>query len=227
MLANLAHGAAEAIGANPLLARVCAYFHDIGKLSKPEFFTENSQTQENPHDRLSPTMSTLVITSHVKEGVTLAKRYKLPQPVLDSIQQHHGTAMVSYFYHRAKQQAVGGTGNGGNAASEGDVDSESFRYSGPLPATREMTILALADSVEAASRSLENASPSRIENLVNEIVDGKMRDGQLDQSALTFSELSAVKRSFVFTLTNMLHARIAYPKPNEDQHEQPAEPVED
>jgi cyclic-di-AMP phosphodiesterase PgpH len=209
MVANLAQRAADDIGANSLLVRVCAYFHDIGKLTKPEFFTENIQSRDNPHDDLSPSMSTLVIMSHVKEGVGLALRYKLPRPVLDAIQQHHGTGIVSYFYHRARKNAVEETG----------VKEEDFRYPGPRPGSREMAILSLADSVEAASRSIDNPSSSRIENLVNEIVESRLRDGQLDQSALTFEELTRVQRSFVFTLTNMLHGRVAYPSDEDGDRE--------
>ncbi|MBU0676786.1 MAG: HDIG domain-containing protein [Verrucomicrobia bacterium] len=222
MVSNVAQAAAEQIGANALLTRVCAYFHDIGKLTKPEFFTENSQHRDNPHDDLSPSMSTLVITSHVKEGVSLAKRHKLPTPIIDAIQQHHGTGIVSYFYHRAKkQQDVKKEGAG--KANGRAVKEEDFRYAGPKPQSREMAILLLADSVEAASRSMEKSTPSRIENLVNEIVDSRLADHQLDESHLTLSELSTIKKAFVFSLTNMLHGRVAYPQDEDRNKQQPAE----
>ena len=211
VVANLAQAAAGAIGANGLLVRVCAYFHDIGKLAKPEFFTENIQQHENPHDDLTPSMSTLVITSHVKEGVALAHRYKLPRCIIEAIEQHHGSGVVSYFYHVARQQAGEEDGRG--------VPEEAFRYQGPKPKSREMAILALADAVEAAARSIEKPSPSRIESLVNEIVEGKLHDGQLDDCRLTLAELAAIKRSLVFSLANMLHVRIAYPQDETDTDE--------
>lgn len=223
MVANLAQAGAAEIGANALLVRVCAYYHDIGKLSKPDFFTENIQQHENPHNTLSPNMSTLVILSHVKEGVSMALRHKLPSPVIDAIQQHHGTGLISYFYHRARKQGED-TQNG-----EGDVQpvrEEDFRYGGPRPHSKEMAILSLADSIEAASRSIEKPTPGKVEALVNDIVNSKLQDGQLAHSELTFSELTALKRAFAFTLTNMLHGRVAYPQ-DEDKHQQSAEESED
>ncbi len=224
MVANLGQAAADEIGANSLLVRVCAYFHDIGKLSKPEFFSENIKGKSNPHDDLSPHMSMLVIHAHVKEGVTTAKRHKLPPPVLDGIQQHHGSGMMKYFYHRALKQA-----EEENSATNGKktrFDGDHFHYDGPKPTTKEMAILSLADAVEAASRSLEKPNSSRITTLVNDIVQMKIDDGQLDECALTLAELNAIKRSFIFSLTNMLHARVAYPKDeenNEDRDNQSAD----
>ncbi|MFA5688651.1 MAG: HDIG domain-containing metalloprotein [Kiritimatiellales bacterium] len=214
MMASVAQNAAEAIGANGLLVRVCAYYHDIGKLVKPGFFTENIQYAENPHDELTPTMSTLVIVSHVKEGITLAKKYKLPQVVIDGIQQHQGTALVSVFYHRAKIQS--------EKEGSSRVNDEDFRYEGPLPQTREMGILMLADSCEAASRSLDKPSPVRIAGLVNDIFNARLRDGQLDHCPLTLAELYKIKDSIIFSLTNMNHGRIAYPK-DENNRKEPAE----
>lgn len=221
MVANLAQAAALEIGANALLVRVCAYFHDIGKLTKPEFFVENTQYKENPHDDLTPSMSTLVIISHVKEGLTMARRAKLPPPLIDAIEQHHGTGLVAFFYHRAKVQldAASTEHPNGQARPVGEAD---FRYPGPKPRTPEMGILLLADSVEAASRSMEKPTPSRIENLVNEIVDTRLQDHQLDDCDLTFSQLNAIKRSFVFSLTNMLHGRVPYPK---DEDRNPSTPL--
>lgn len=213
MMANLAAQAAERIGANALLTRVSAYFHDIGKMVKPEFFTENCQYRENPHDELAPSMSTLVIMSHVKEGEELARRYRLPEQVIAGIREHHGTSLVSYFYHRAKTQSE---------ESDTTVEESDYRYPGPRPVTKEMAILALADSVEAASRSLEKATPNRITALVDEIVDKKVKDRQLADSELTLAQLTEIKKSFVFTLTNMLHGRVAYPK-DEDNHSKPTD----
>lgn len=209
MMASLAQNAAEAVGANGLLLRVCAYFHDIGKLVKPGFFSENIQFSENPHDELTPSMSTLVIVSHIKEGVTLARKYKLPQVIIDGIEQHQGTSLVSVFYHRAKTQQK--EANPGQPA----INDEDFRYDGPRPQTREMAILMLADGCEAASRSLEKPTPVRIANLIGDIFDSRLRDGQLDECNLTLAELNRIKQAFVFSLTNMLHGRIAYPKADE------------
>lgn len=212
MMASLAQNAAEAIGANGLMLRVCAYFHDIGKLVKPGFFSENIQFTENPHDELTPSMSTLVIVSHIKEGVTLAKKYKLPQVIIDGIEQHQGTSLVSVFYHRAKTQQK----------ETSAVNAEDFRYAGPRPQTREMAILMLADGCEAASRSLEKPTPVRITNLISDIFDSRLRDGQLDECDLTLAELNKIKQAFVFSLTNMLHGRVAYPK-DENSTDKPAE----
>jgi putative nucleotidyltransferase with HDIG domain len=214
MMASLAQNAAEAVGANGLMLRVCAYFHDIGKLVKPGFFSENIQFSENPHDELTPSMSTLVIVSHIKEGVLLAKKYKLPQVIIDGIEQHQGTSLVSVFYHRAKNQQKG--------AGQSTINDEDFRYEGPRPQTREMAILMLADSCEAASRSLEKPTPVRITNLISDIFDARLRDGQLDECRLTLADLNKIKQAFVFSLTNMLHGRIAYPK-DENHSDKPAE----
>jgi putative nucleotidyltransferase with HDIG domain len=221
MLASLAQSAADRIGANSLLVRVCAYFHDIGKLTKPEYFTENTQKQRSPHDDLAPSMSTLVIMAHVKEGVSFALRHRLPRPIIEAIQQHHGTGVVEYFYHRARRQRDEASGGPDDASLK-----EHFRYPGPRPRSREMAILMLADSVEAASRSMEKTSPAKLEALVDEMVSARLRDGQLDQSALTFAELTEIKRSFVFTLTNMLHGRIPYPK-DENRNRPSTEKVQD
>jgi putative nucleotidyltransferase with HDIG domain len=221
VMAILASEAASEIGANALEARVCAHFHDIGKLTKPEFFTENNQFHSNPHDDLSPSMSTLIILSHVKEGISMAMNAKLPRPIIDVIQEHHGTSVVQFFHHKAVQmEKSSSTSNGQNKPTvikEGD-----FRYPGPRPKSKVSAIICLADSVEAASRSIEKPTPAHIENLVNEIVNAKVRDNQLDLCSLTFSELTKVKRSFIFTLTNMLHSRIAYPT-DEDRDSKPAE----
>jgi hypothetical protein len=220
MVANLAQAAAARIGAHSLLVRVCAYYHDIGKLTKPEFFVENTQFSQNPHDDLSPSMSALVIISHVKEGLALAQRHKLPRPILDGIAQHHGTGLILYFYHRAvKQQEAQGQSGGSRP-----IRDEDFRYSGPKPRSPEMGILLLADAVEAASRSMEKPTAGRIESLVAEIVDDRLRDGQLDHCRLTFADLARIRKSFVFTLTNMLHGRVAYPK-HEDRDQQSAKPA--
>ena len=212
MVATLAQNAAEAIGANSLLIRVCAYYHDIGKMAKPEFFTENIQHKDNPHDELSPHMSALVISSHVKEGLTLAKRHKLPKPIMDAIEQHHGNGLISFFYHKAKLLAKEGSGG-----SMSDVLNDSdFRYGGAPAVSPEMAILSLADASEAASRSIEKPTPQKISNLMDEIFAMKIRDGQLDYANLTMAQINMVKQSFIFSLSNMLHGRIPYPKDNDN-----------
>ncbi|MEN7972583.1 MAG: HDIG domain-containing metalloprotein [Verrucomicrobiota bacterium] len=221
MVATLAQNAAEAIGANPLLIRVCAYYHDIGKMAKPEFFTENIQHTENPHDELSPHMSALVISSHVKEGLALAKRHKLPQPVLDAIEQHHGNGLISYFYHKAKVQQQKEV-DAGHATSP--LNDSDFRYGGAPAVSAEMTILSLADAAEAAARSIEKPTPKKIATLMDEIFATKIRDGQMNHASLTMAEINIVKNSFAFSLSNMLHGRIPYPKNNENNSEQPTKP---
>ncbi len=222
MVATLSQNAAEAIGANPLLVRVCAYYHDIGKMAKPEFFTENIQHKENPHDELSPHMSALVISSHVKEGLTLAKRHKLPQPVMDAIEQHHGNGLISYFYHKAKSM------QGDGKTTMADIINDSdFRYGGAPAVSPEMAILSLADASEAASRSIEKPSPQKISNMMDDIFTAKIRDGQMDYANLTMAEINIVKQSFIFSLSNMLHGRIPYPKDHENNATQPTEKPSD
>lgn len=221
VVANLAQAAAEAINANALEARVCSYFHDIGKLTKPNFFAENIHMQHNPHDDIPPSMSTLVITAHVKEGLSLAMLNKLPKPVIRAISEHHGSSMIRYFHHKAKSQLEFEMDTNDSTSSSTQVDEGSFRYQGPKSSTKVSAIIALADSVEAASRSIEKTSPTHLENLVNEIVRTKVDDGQLDNCNLTMKDLATIKRTFVFTLTNMLHGRIPYPK-DENKNKQPA-----
>lgn len=214
MVANLAQAAADAIGANSLLVRVTAYFHDVGKLTKPGFFTENIQPGQNPHEGLAPSMSSLLVMAHVKEGLSLALLYRLPLPVLEVIQQHHGTGLVAYFHHKAGQQLQAERQAMGRETNRrATVDESHYRYAGPRPVTRESGIIALADAIEAASRSLEKPTPAHIVDLVDHIVDGRFEDGQLDHCEMTLAELTRVKRAFAFCLTNMMHHRVAYPKP--------------
>lgn len=214
MVGALGQAAANRIGANGLLVAVCANFHDIGKLAKPEFFNENQRGGENPHDNLAPSMSALVIQSHVKEGLTLAKRHKLPQPVCDVIATHHGGTLTSYFYQVAKR-ALKEAG-----MSEDSGLEHSFRYDGPKPWTREQAVLMLADTVEAASRSLEKPTPNRIAEMVETLMRDKLLDGQLDRCPITLEDLHEIQASFVFSLTNILHGRNPYPR--EDSLAQPA-----
>lgn len=220
-VANLAEAAAEAVGANPTICRVCSYFHDIGKLVKPQYFTENSRPGHNPHDDLTPTMSALIIIAHVKEGVDIALKNGLNSEVIDTIRQHHGTSIVSYFHKRALQQQedarLGGKIMNMRPDDVPDVREESFRYPGPRPRTKEAAIVSLADSIESASRSLERPTPQRIEDLVNSIVESRISEHQLDEAPLTLAEIHRAAESFRFTLVNMLHARIAYPKREEKE----------
>ncbi len=214
-VANLAEAAAECVDANPQKCRVAAYFHDIGKLVKPDYFTENMRPGHNPHDDLTPTMSALIIIAHVKEGVDLALKSKLNASIVDVIQQHHGTSLVSYFHQRALQQQndarLGGKIMNMRPEDIPDVKDESFRYPGPRPDTKESAIISLADAVESASRSLERPTPQRIEDLVNGLIESRIAEHQLDEAPLTLAELRRIAECFRRTLVSMLHARIAYP----------------
>lgn len=183
---------------------------------KPAYFTENMNFERNPHDDLAPTMSALIIIAHVKEGVDLALKHGLNQQVIDVIQQHHGTSLVFYFYKRALQQhedaRAGGKIMKMREEDIPEVSEESFRYSGPRPQSKEAGIISLADMVESASRSLEKPTPAKIEQLVNDLIDQRLADHQLDECELTLRELRTIAERFRFTLMNMLHTRIAYPK---------------
>lgn len=196
--ANLAEAAANAIGADALLCRVSALYHDIGKMKRPLYFIEN-QFGENIHETLSPTLSSIVITSHVRDGVEMAKRAKLPPKVIDIIAQHHGTSLVSYFYHRALGE------------SDGEVEESRFRYEGPKPQSKEAAIVMLADSVEAAVRSLEDKSPQNVEMVVEKIIRQKLNDGQLDESGLSYKDLNKIKEALLSILRGFLHKRLEYP----------------
>ncbi len=203
VVAQLAENACSAIGANPLLARVCALFHDIGKTRKPEYFIENQRDRANPHDGSNPSLSALIIKSHVKDGVELAQEHHLPRAIIDVIQQHHGTSLISYFYHRARQ-----------STAEHDtpaVEETTYRYDGPRPQFRESAVICLADGIEAASRTLRKVTPQHVGELIEAIVRDRIADGQLDECPLTVGEITLIKRSFARTLVNMLHARVDYP----------------
>ncbi len=224
VVAQLAENAANAIGANPLRARVCALFHDIGKLVKPEYFAENQRDGVNPHDFNNPSLSALIIKSHVKEGVDLALQYRLPRVVINVIRQHHGTSLIRYFYHRALGSATRPPASSAapvpfpgtrNSLAPGlepvPVSEATYRYDGPRPQFKESAIILLADGCEAASRSLQKVTPQGLAELIDKIVGDHIADGQLDESPLTFAEITRIKSSFNFTLLNMLHSRIAYP----------------
>lgn len=222
VIGNLAEAAAESIGENPLLARVGAYYHDVGKIRKPEYFIENQRIAENKHDRLMPSMSSLIIASHVKDGVEVAREHKLPSEVIEIIQQHHGTSLITYFYQKAKdlQPYV-------------EIAEENYRYSGPRPKTKVAAIVMLSDSVEAASRTLEDPTPQRIQALTNSVITRIFLDDQLSMCDLTLKDLRVIARSFNLILTGIFHHRIDYPgkgfsgekKRGEHQDkEQPEEP---
>ena len=203
-VASLAEAAAESIGARGLLVRVGAYYHDIGKMLKPGYFIENQSQGDNRHDSLVPAMSTLVIIAHVKDGADLARQNKLPEPVIDFIQQHHGTTLVEYFYRQANEQRDKDPENS-------EVDESSFRYPGPKPQTREAGVLMLADAVESATRALKEPTPSRIENIVEEIARKRLMDGQFDECGLTLEEVRKIGESLVKSLTAVYHGRVKYP----------------
>ena len=201
IVGNLSDTACAAVGANPLLARIGAYYHDIGKLQKPEYFIENQDIQRNKHDALSPTMSKLIIMNHVKEGVELAKKYKLSPILWDFIQQHHGNSLVYYFYRRALE----------DKEEDQEVAEEGFRYPGPKPNTKETAVVLLADSVEAATRSLKDPVPANIEEVVHKIINNKFIDGQLDECDLTLKDIEKISSVFTKILSGIYHSRVNYP----------------
>ncbi|NTU43023.1 MAG: HDIG domain-containing protein [Nitrospirales bacterium] len=200
IVGNLAEAAAEAVGANPLLARVTAYYHDIGKIKMPEYFVENQSSTVSKHERLSPHMSSMILMSHVKEGMELGKQFKLPQLVSDIIQQHHGTSLMTFFYQKAIEQQ-------GVPASQ-----DGYRYPGPRPQTRVAAIVMMADAVEAASRALSDPTPARIAALVEKIINNIFLDGQINECDLTLRDISEIKRRFTHILTSIFHRRIEYPE---------------
>jgi putative nucleotidyltransferase with HDIG domain len=191
--------AASEIGANPLLAKVSGYYHDIGKVKKPLYFIENQKGGYNRHDKLAPSMSSLILIAHVKDGIEIARQNKLGQTIIDVIQQHHGTSLISFFYEKAKQ-----------LKGEEHVKIEDFRYPGPRPLTKEAGLVMLADVVEAASRTLENPTPARIQGLVQNLINKIFSDGQLDNCELTLKDLHRIAKSFNTILYGIHHHRIEY-----------------
>ena len=200
LIGNLAEGAAEAIGENPILARVGAYYHDVGKTQKPEYFIENQRTAENKHDRLMPSMSSLIIASHVKEGVDVARAHRLPSQIIDIIQQHHGTSLITYFYQKAKE-----------LQPFAPLAEEDYRYPGPRPRTKVAAIVMLSDAVEAASRTLDDPTPQRIQMLTNSVLTRFFLDDQLSMCDLTLKDLRIISRRFNLVLSGIFHHRIDYP----------------
>ncbi len=202
MVGNLAESAAEELNANSILLRVAAYYHDIGKLSRPQFFKENQMGSKNPHDEISPNLSTLIIVNHVKIGLEMAEKAKLPEEIKDLIAQHHGTTLVKYFYFTMKN----------NSEDPDSIKEEDFRYKGPKPKSREAGIMMLADSVEAAVRSLSEPTSGKVEAMVYKIFKDKLDDGQLDDCEITFSDVSKIRKNFLKTFSSIYHERIEYPE---------------
>lgn len=208
VVGNLSETASGAVGANALLARIGAYYHDIGKLEKTEYFSENQELKESKHDVLSPALSKMIIMNHVKEGVELAKKYKLSPPLIDFILQHHGNSLVYYFYRRALE----------TLEEDQEVKEEGFRYPGPRPNTKETAIVLLADSVEAATRALRNPSPSKIEEVVHKVINNKFIDRQMDECELTLKDIEKISAVFIRILSGVYRSRISYP---EEQRSEP------
>ncbi len=203
IVGNLSESAVDAIGGNSLLARVGAFYHDIGKTRRPYFFKENQLTSDNPHDKLNPSLSTTIITDHVKDGIELAKKHKLPVEVRAFIEQHHGDTLVAYFYYKAKTSENGDS-----------VEERNFRYGGPKPQTKETAIVMIADSVEAAVRSLSSPTQEKVEALVEKIIQDKLKDGQLDECNITLKDLDQIKKTFLKVILSIFHERIEYPDMN-------------
>lgn len=201
IVGNLAEAAANEVGGEPLLVRVGAYYHDIGKVRRPYFFIENQLASDNPHDKLAPSLSTLIVTSHIKDGVEMAKEHKLPQVILDIIEQHHGKSLMTYFYHKAVENDPHET-----------VAEDDFRYEGPKPQTKEAALVMLADTVEAAVRSLQKPTPGRVEGIVRKLIKEKLNDGQFDECDLTFKDLNLIALAFIRVLSGIYHQRIEYPE---------------
>lgn len=199
MVANLAEAACEAIGANGLLARVGCYYHDIGKTNRPGFFIENQVNGYNPHDNLSPEASKDIIISHAVDGADILKKNKLPKEIIDVAEQHHGTSLLKFFYHKAKEMNP-------------NIQEESFRYPGPKPQTKEIAIISVADSVEAAVRSMKEPNAEKIHRLIQSIIKDKVIDGQFDECDLSFKEIKKIEESFCSTMNGTFHSRIEYPK---------------
>jgi len=199
LVGTLSEAAAEAIGANSLLARVGAYYHDIGKMDKSEYFVENQRGGKNPHEKLTPNMSYLIIINHVKRGLEIAEENRLPKDIRDFIPQHHGTNLIAYFYKKALERT-----------EDTEVHESDFRYPGPKPQTKETGIVMLADAVEAAARSLRDPSVSRLRGIVNAIVEERFKKGELDECPLTLRDLNLIKESFERTLNGVFHGRVKY-----------------
>lgn len=208
IVGNLAEAAAELVGADPLVCRVGAYYHDVGKTRRPLFFVENQMTKDNPHDKIAPSLSHLIITSHVSDGLEMLEKAGLPKPIRDICATHHGTTILWYFYNKAKEQDKNGT-----------VKIDDYRYPGPKPKTRESAILMICDAVEAAVRSMSRPTPNRVEGVIRKIIRDRLNDGQLDECDLTLQDLDAMVGAFMKTLKGIYHSRIEYPDPEKIRKE--------
>ncbi len=205
IVGNLAERACDKIGANSLLARVASYYHDIGKLANPYFFKENQITSDNPHDKIISTLSVKIIKEHVTQGIELGKKYKLPREIIHVIREHHGTTLVAYFYHKAKEEGL-------------EIKEEEFRYEGPNPQSKESAVIMLADSAEAAIRSIKEPTKDKIEEMIHKIISGKLSDGQLNKSHLTLKDLDTIKEAFLEVIMGMFHERIEYPEEGDSKN---------
>ncbi len=216
VVGNLAERAAAAVGADAFLTRVGAYYHDVGKIKRPHYFTENQQGGINPHNQLDPRTSAQIIISHVADGLELAERYRLPQRVRDFIAEHHGTTLVAYFYRKALEQAA----NNGGAVNERD-----FRYPGPKPRSKETAILMLADAVEAIARSRQPQTREELDEIVQRVILERLEENQLDDTPLTLQDLARIRQAFVEMLSGVYHTRVRYPEPQPAEDAQPTSPT--
>jgi putative nucleotidyltransferase with HDIG domain len=208
-MASLAEAAAAAVGANEVLARVGAYFHDIGKVIKPTYFVENQKGSRNRHDKLAPRMSSLIIAAHVKEGIALAREYKLPEEVVEFIPMHHGTTRIDFFYNKAVELAQ----SSDDETKIDEINEGDYRYPGPRPRTKETGIMMLADALEAAVRTIDEPTPQRIQDMIDGFVKRRLDDGELDECPLTIADLTRIKAAFLNVLIGIYHARVKYPEP--------------
>lgn len=212
-MANLAEAAAAAVGANEVLARVGAYFHDIGKIEKPTYFVENQKGSRNRHEKLAPRMSSLIIQNHVKKGIALAREYNLPEEVVAFIPQHHGTTLIDFFYHKALAMAQ----NSDDETKIDEINEQDYRYPGPKPQTKETGILMLADSIEAAARSLDDPSPQKLEAMIDDLIKKRFEEGELDECPLTLKDLTKIKQAFLNVLVGVYHSRVKYPEMDKEE----------
>ncbi|MDR3594618.1 HDIG domain-containing metalloprotein [Clostridium sp.] len=202
LVANLAEMAADEVGINSVIVRIASYYHDVGKLERPYFFSENQMGAENPHDNIPPNLSTMIIKSHVKDGLELAQKYKLPKIIQDIIEQHHGKTLVKYFYYTMKN----------NCESPEEIKKEDYMYEGPIPSTKEAGIVMLSDSVEAAVRSIKEPNKDKISEMINSIIDDKLKTGQLNNCNLTLKDIEKIRTCFLVALNGIYHQRVEYPK---------------
>jgi putative nucleotidyltransferase with HDIG domain len=219
-IASLAEAGAVAVGANEILTRVGAYFHDVGKIEKPTYFVENQKTSRSRHDKLAPRMSSLIISAHVKDGIALAQEYHLPEEVIDFIPEHHGTTLIGYFYSKALRLAQ----SSDDETKIDEIKDQDYQYPGPKPQTKETGILMLADAIEATTRTLEDPSPQKLEVAIDEVIKMRFAEGQLDECPLTLKDLTKIKAAFLNALVGIYHSRVKYPdtgKPKVIKQDQP------